>query len=133
MLKYKYLVALSCGDLSCDGHEKEHTQIINSNFSHLDIKSAYVTFVEKTNIDLLKYCSEYEDNAIPYEVVQKFANLSEEFKIAIGDLEEDCDLTFDCYDWLDFYLMCIEYARPEFEYEKLNIPFVDCGGYGLFN
>jgi hypothetical protein len=125
------------GDWSHDGHSQTATVTIKSNLDHKALTKAYKRGEKKTDVNFeAEVASNYEDNELPGEVVEKLEKHG--FK-----LEDVIDpQTYDDEDgrvlWVDEYaeiwLFIAAVGNPSFKYEIMtnDSPNINIGGYGLF-
>lgn len=128
------LTRLVLGDWSNDGHGRVSSSIVYSNYNYIDIQKAFKKGEEKLGIKLKDFCSEYEDNTIPIDVVRKF--IENGFPEDILETEPD-PKEFPLYpcsesDFANFYVFICRFGDPDLEIEIVEVNDINIGGYGLF-
>lgn len=92
-----YQFKMSIGDWSGDGHGEHEDFVIDSNKPVEAVREAHFKIKGATGIDIEDFCAEYEDGAIPSDVLDK-----------LGELGYEPTHT----SYYDFYSSCARYALP---------------------
>ncbi len=137
----KNIVSLLLGDISGDGHNQRDTTVIFSNLTANEIKNAYSKGEKLLGFKFVsQVCSEYEDNSIPTELINKLVKFGFplETYLSNGDLSNDGDdKDPEYFIWIqgytEIYLFIVKIGNPNFEWKYTeNDSCIDIGGYGLY-
>lgn len=138
MVELNNTITLVVGDYSHDGHGITANVIVQSNFSQLEITTAYELGVKILGIDLCEnVCSEYEDQTIKFSDFKKFldagystVNLNKDDLKSIK-LEKDIEYVDDDL-FAELYLFTVYIGNKNFEYNiTVETNNINIGGYGL--
>jgi len=147
MHKLQNLCILQVGDYYDDGHGKYDSIIISSNYSQDTILTNFEKARKKLKFNIKDYCQDYEDGKIPLDILKKTFG-KELINNLLNDTQNDMDAYIDGdYDeddegavlncspvfFAQLYLETIKKFDSMFEYQILDIPSIDIGGYGLFH
>lgn len=132
----KHQINLVLGDWSGDGHNQTATVTIKCNLNKKELENAFNAGCMKTGVNFDDdVASDYEDNKISEEVVEKLSKHG--FKIK--DYSEDEEPEDGGYSlWTDGYaaawMFIAKVGNSELEYEEMtsDSPNINIGGYGLF-
>lgn len=130
------IISLIIGDRSGDGHGKHEKIVIVSNLSNKEIEAAYKKGVKKIGFDLLEECSDFEDNTISFDKIEKMNKLGFDYKLEYVDDDYGEDDKFAhvySEEWKQMYLFFVKAGNPDFNFVEID-PSSDIhiGGYGLF-
>lgn len=141
-----YIINLTLGDWSHDGHNITVTEVIKSNLSIDEIASAYKKGSKKLKVNLTKdICAGYEENTISFVDFKKFIDAGFLKKIdentdfsfseeEINSIKKEQDIEYVGTElFTELYLFTVyvgnelfQYSMAENETNNINI-----GGYGL--
>ena len=136
-----YLIQLTIGDWSDDGHGKTEIFLCKSNKDLAVVREAYKKGVEKIGLDLFKICDEYEHDAISFEEKSLFRCLDDDDEP--GYFEGDFRLSTEnmYHMWMEIvtagdpdleiedYMLEVQYFNG---YWSKDDDYNDQFGYGLF-
>ena len=140
-LAYPYRFYLPIGDWSNDGHGKSEMVLVKSNVPVGQAREAHFRIKEATGIDIHSFCDDYEDWAVPAEIVEKLNKLGFPFEVEEGEsayIEPD--------KMAALWMFLLQKANPAIRLKKDDegipmLPFygsdekgrhIDQVGYGLF-
>lgn len=127
-------IRLVVGDWSGDGHEKTQTIYIESNLSTDQLTKAYKNGCKVIGFKLIDYIADdYLDDAIGEDEINKLQTTG--FDISKIKTEPDFNgRTASLYvqNYVDIYLHIVKLGNPKFKFEIVNPPYLNIGGYGLF-
>ncbi len=129
MMFYEFVV----GDWSYDGHNQTDNVFMKSKASSSDqIKKAFKKGSKKIfGFDVTeKYCSEYEENYIPKEVLEKLNIKIDEAEVSEKD---GVPIVYiGAKEWVDIYASLANIGDPSLKIEMIACDSLNVGGYGLF-
>jgi len=138
-------VKLNLGDWSQDGHNLTKVVILEVNKTVKEIQDAYRKSCKDSGVELHELCSEYNDDVIDRETIEKLNNFGIDTLSWVHDsyeVDNDDDVYFNILGFRDLILDFIKVSLPDLTYEiveddipningfwgDLNVSF----GYGLF-
>lgn len=115
------------GDSSNDGHGRTKSIMIDSNISANELYKSYNLGCNILGFDLIKeVAANYNDHSISKEYFEEM--------IRLGYNDSFCDPEYlDDESFVDLFLFIVKLGNSNFTYTIIyNIPYIDIGGYGLF-
>lgn len=138
-------VKLNLGDWSQDGHNLTKVVILEVNKTVKEIQDAYRKSCKDSGVELHELCSEYNDDVIDRETIEKLNNFGIDTLSWVYDsyeVDNNDDVYFNILGFRDLILDFIKVSLPDLTYEivKDDIPSINgfwgdlnvSFGYGLF-
>lgn len=127
-------VTLVVGDWSHDGHAQTENFTYEVNVTKDELYAAYVRGVKVCGVDWTQeVVAEYEDSAVPIDVVKKLLAHGIDIESWISDEDEDEDLTIEPYQFAEVWLMIARLGEHTLEWRVIvTNDRINIGGYGLF-
>ena len=126
----QYIVRIEVGNIY-DGHCRSDDTYIQSNFTLSKIKKAYNKGIKEVNVDITKFCEEFECDTIPINVYDKLTK--EGYSFGEGNYSDEFDKQINIYEFVDIWLFIAKKGDNDFKYTYIKDDFnINIGGYGLF-
>lgn len=128
------IIELVVGDRYDDGHGKTNTAIVeikNYGKGFPDIWKAYFSGVEKTGINIMDFCEEYEDSTISDEIY----SFCKKNNIELTGYNKEVDK--QPYVWwkeyVEIWVAIFNYNSCNLRAKLVETESYDIGGYGLYS
>ena len=126
----QYIVRIEVGNIY-DGHCRSDDTYIQSNFTLSKIKKAYNKGIKEVNVDITKFCEEFECDTIPKNVCDQL--VKEGYTFGEGNYSDEFDKQINIYEFVDIWLFIAKKGDKDFYYSYIKNDFsINIGGYGLF-
>lgn len=142
------LVNLVLGDWSGDGHEKTDSVTYKVNLSETELKASFETGLSilDNNKDGVKrrgyslpICEDYEDSRLPADFLVKLKacgldpiDYIDEWSAEDYLQDPDSGASVDRNQFAKLWLDVAKLGNAILEYEEVQMPHINIGGYGLF-
>jgi hypothetical protein len=126
-MEKKYIVKLTVGDWSHDGHGMKEDVLVKS--THKDLDKLFKKGAKKCKFDITKYCGDYDDCSIS---VADADIVSKTFGVELESYGDEFYLNSDTY--AEIWLETCVFGDDKFDYEILEPDAkYNIGGDGLFS
>jgi len=126
----QYIVRIETGNIY-DGHCKSHDMYIHSNFTLSKIKKAYNKGIKKVDVDITKFCEEFECDTLPKNICNKLVEEGYSFEDDVSS--DEFDKQINIYEFVNIWLFIVKKGDEDFNYTYVKNDFdINIGGYGLF-
>tara|TARA_B100001093_G_C26379780_1_gene822380 strand:- start:45 stop:440 length:396 start_codon:yes stop_codon:yes gene_type:complete len=126
----QYIVRIEVGNIY-DGHCRSDDTYIHSNFTLSKIKKAYNKGIKEVDVDITKFCEEFECDTIPKNVYDKL--IKEGYSFGEGNYSDEFDKQVNIYEFVSIWLFIAKKGDNDFKYTYIKDDFnINIGGYGLF-
>lgn len=134
MSENNFVLTLTVGDWSDDGHGQTSIHVYISNKNHKEVKEAYKNGSDKLGFDFREECCrQYEENYVYREHLEKLIEfgLSNDEKLSNLDMEKGSwKLSID--NFVETWVFICRLGDPSLIIEKAVTSNINIGGYGLF-
>lgn len=129
----QHTIDLVVGDWSGDGHNQKQIFTIKSNLDNGAVAKAFKAGEKKLRFRFRDTVAvSYDDNKVPSDAIEKLKKHGLDLGAVIYDYMEGEQVTIGPDEYVDIWLFIAKLGNPSFEFELIDSPAINIGGYGLF-